>query len=125
MKVSYRGFTAEEWADRFDEQRQTLCTVQEALQEASEEKRQLVLENDRYRKALEWIATIDQRAEPITWSEGFAKMVEVAKGALAEKRIEDPRKGCRDFSHLGASVSAKDEKGEYTLTKCSNCGQIV
>lgn len=46
MKVSYKGFTAEEWADRFDEQRQTLCTVQEALQEASEEKRKLLLQID-------------------------------------------------------------------------------
>jgi hypothetical protein len=50
MKVSYKGFTAEEWADRFDEQRAALCAVQEALDEASAEKRKLLLQIEEQQK---------------------------------------------------------------------------
>lgn len=97
------------WADRWNETDNKRLDAQ--------------LQNDRYRKALQDIASWPR---PITDDEpSVDTLIDKAKVALIERRNDDPRKGCRDFAHLGQSVSAQDGQGEWTLTKCSNCGQVV
>lgn len=48
-----------------------------------------LLQNGELCKALEHIADLDGRVEPITWIGAFSKAVEIAKAALTEKSNEE------------------------------------
>lgn len=71
--------SADLWATRWSR-------LKENFEKLGEENAKLLLQNGELRKALEHIADLDGQIEPITWMEAFAKAVEIAKAALAEKK---------------------------------------
>lgn len=107
MKVSYRGFTAEEWADRFDEQRQTLCAIQETLDGVNEELRLAKLQGSELRVAL--MAMVDEVSDQTRFNEAR----EFAKTLLTKAGKPKDDCSCALKSH------PIREDGS-----CSNCGGI-
>lgn len=117
MKVSYKGYTAEEWADRYEEARETNRTLLEQLDSAN-------LQNCEYREALEKVYKRLNDTVPAGY-DIYPELSKLIAQALAEKQKCvhdggtipcDHQKPCPD--HSCACGRAVANPGD----KCLRCG---